>query len=235
MEATMEQTAVSAAPAVTESTAAPAASTPSAPSAEPEINADFVSNMKETAKRRDVKTVREQFEKVNRGFRERKKTENKVEAPATTPDTKAPNKTEIPKGKYVIGDGEGRIELDDPDGFLGYKTSEELKKAAANQVRRIQMDKKWLQEAEQKVTTERQRADSIAAELAKLKSEIEKTKTAATAQPVQPKPLETLQSQFQIAEMPTPPVEPGEDAAPEELAKFKEERALYEKNPPCTF
>jgi hypothetical protein len=237
---TLEPTTTTAATVPDTSTATP--STPETKT-EPEINAD---TFKQAAMKRDVKSVREQFEKL-RGRRDEKKTELKSDTAVASPNqpaaakpdakpdttTAGATKPEQSKGKYVVGDGDARIELDDPDGFFKYGGVEELKKAFAHKERRIQMDKKWMQDAEQSKMAERQRADTVAAENATLKAELEKLKATPASAPAK---QDIVKPELQLTETPQPPVIPNlpddvsqwENEHVEASKKYQRDRADYE-------
>jgi len=211
---------------------------------EPAIAPDVThETLKEAAKRRDVNAVREQFNKI-RG--KGKPTEKKAEPqPAVkTEDTKpadksaepaakpAAEKETAPKGKYVIGDGIEKIELDDPDGFLGHKNTEGMKKAMAHQIRRIKMDKQWLSEAEQKASAALVRAEQEAARRAELEAEVKRLKELVTKQTATTESEQaTARQMLQIPDPPKAPEPPdyNVDDYEEHEKEYKIKRAEYER------
>jgi hypothetical protein len=198
------------------------------------------SDIKKATLNRDVKTVKEQFEKITGRVKQNKQTEKseqqKLDIAPKEPVAENTSEPVVKKGKFVIGDGSDKIELNDPDGLLGYGTVEGLKKSNANQIRRIQMDNKWREESERTLLAERQRNEQLAQELEKFKTSTVKPVAEPTPRVSTDGGLSRPSAGLKIEDAPKPPTLPDLPDDPMEWddkqlsAKktFDKERAEYD-------
>lgn len=201
--------------------------------------------VKDMRMRRDVKGMRDLMSPKNgKQVAPPTKTEAQqqpVKAEATQTATPQPPEKAAPAGpvgtkKYVVGDGDSKMELHDPDGFLGNKDVDGLKKAAANQILRIKMGNKWLSEREAELAAERAEKDRLLAANRELQARIEQassakpgskqtpTQQAAVTQPPVTMPSLEFKSLPQRPSVPADPTSWNQEQA-EAMAKWETDLA----------
>lgn len=125
--------------------------------------------------------------------------------------------------KFVVGMGDKKLELNDPDGFLGHKDADGLKKAAANNILYNKTLKQWADEALAREAEVKAQLRQAQEELARVKTNPPTPQTPTATPPQQP-----------IASTPIPKVEfqkvPERPDLPEDISDWEiEHKAAFAK------